>query len=855
VNPIDSIHDTGDRLEQFESEWLRGTPPDVAAFLGNADSTNPRYVRNLIEIDLRYRWRGYADASDPSAVDDHGFPLFPQLENYATLLPVELRDHVLSPDLVAEEYRVRRRWGDRPNKQTYLERFPGDQAGIETVLNGIDAESATEEVEAKEGSTPSSLASESTITHGFSDSDEFSVGRAVAAAPRDVGKFRLETLIGRGGFGEVWKAVDTTLNRCVAVKTPRQDKQFTASDLRSFRKEAEKLAMLGRVPGIVTVYECGEANGQPFIVSDYVDGESLHARLNRGPLPYTVTADIVAKVADALNRTHLKGLVHRDIKPQNILLDKNGEPFLADFGMCATEEEQLREGHATLGTFAYMSPEQARGESQRTDGRADIYSLGVVLYRMLTGRLPFIGSQPKDYVDQVLHREPRPPRAINAEIPAELERITLKCLRKAVTDRYTTAGDLAEDLRSYSASTTHPVPATGRKLDDLVGHRRLVLATLATIGATGGLGLFIRHLWPGPEQSGAGPKPSTVPVPPSPPGDPIPVTIETDPPGAKLVLHPINYLTGRVEPENRIVVDSETPAEIDLKPGDYLMVAYFDDGRFNEVYRHVPGPNETGLFWGYSHFFSKMENGRRLLPKIGIPDLEPAAEMSEIPGATNFVLPPYYQPEQLRRFSVPRFFVDKYEFTQGQRRNMVSAEFERNRDSHIVDGEDFPLRSRYTFDQFVQYAEMQGKRLLTDLEFYYVATNGGTTKFPSGDTIEPTAVAEIAPVGTPDWDHTRHDTPVFGLCSGVAEWVDTQPLYNVPGKSTAIMPIHRNYFLIKGGSDQTLLGNLAISASDRNPRAQIIRDRGTVSSGLGCRFARSAGPRLTPEDFVMELKQ
>jgi hypothetical protein len=110
-------------------------------------------------------------------------------------------------------------------------------------------------------------------------------------------------------------------------------------------------------------------------------------------------------------------------------------------------------------------------------------------------------------------------------------------------------------------------------------------------------------------------------------------------------------------------------------------------------------------------------------------------------------------------------------------------------------------------------------------------------------------------VGSPDWDHTRHATPVFGLCSGVAEWVDTQPLFKVPGHTTEIMPLHRNYYLIKGGREPTLLGNMGISEADRNPREQIIRDRGTMSPGLGCRFARSARPRLEPEDFVTELQE
>lgn len=854
MKPAEPIHDTGERLDQFESEWLCGGPPDLAAFLGDASASELRHISDLIEIDLEYRWKAYRDTCDQSALDARGFPKFPQLEDYAVLLPAALRNQVMTADLAAAEYRVRRRWGDQPDRQSYGERFPDDQAGVDTALDRIDAEFATEDVHPG-GNPPSrSLTSESTITHGFSDSEQSLEGGDGSTTPGELGKYRLETLIGRGGFGEVWKAYDPTLHRYVAVKTPRQDKQFTSAELLNFQREAQKLAMLGRVPGIVSVFECGDHNGRPYIASDFMEGESLQARLAQGSLSYVESAELVANVAEALNRMHLQGLVHRDIKPQNILLDSEGRPFVADFGMCTTEEEQLREGHATLGTLAYMSPEQARGESQRTDGRADIYSLGVVLYRMLTGRLPFVGSQPSEYIDQVLHREPRPPRSINPDIPTELERICLKCLRKSVADRYTTANDLAEDLRNFCVSVAGPVRQAGLRrplFEHLRGNRRALLATAASIGAVAGGGLLIGRLWPAPERTEE--LPGTVPVPPPPPSDPVPVTIESEPPGAKLVIHPVNYATGLLEPENRIVVDGVTPVELDLRPGDYLVVAYLEDGRFHEVYRHVPAPTETGLKMGFNHFFSKVRDGRNLLPQIEIPHADVAAGMSPIPGHPAFVLPPHYETEQLRRFSVPDFYVAPYEYTQGQRRNMLSEAHERRRDDHIVDGENFPLRSKYSFDHFVQIAEIEGKRLLTSLEFYYVATNGGTTRFPSGNTITSEADAGIAPVGVPDWDHTGHTTPVFGLCSGVAEWVDTQPLVVIPGRKAEMLPIHRNYFVIKGGTDQTLLGNMEVSEEVRNPRVQIVRDRGTMSPGLGCRFARSVGPRLEPEDFVREL--
>lgn len=448
----------GERLEQFEHEWLTGRIPSIAEYFRESDFADVRYMSDLIELDLEYRWRGFGSASIRPAQDDHGFPQFPRLEDYAALIPDGRRKQVLVPQLLAEEYRVRTRWGDRPERQSFIERFPDDPAAIETALDGIDAEFAIEEVVFTEDQPSESLADQSTVTFSRRDSSETTAETDEIAAPGGLGKYRLEARIGSGGFGEVWKAFDPALKRHVAIKIPRPDKRFSPAELSSFRREAEKLATLGRVAGIVTVFDYGEHNGQPYIVSDFIEGESLESRLKRGALTYEESAELIAEIAAALNQVHLKNLVHRDIKPANILLDSDGKPFIADFGLCVSEAEQLREGHGAFGTFAYMSPEQARGESHRTDGRADIYALGVVLYRMLTGRLPFIDGSPSDYRDQILHREPRPLRSIDPKIPAELEHICLKCLRKSIIDRYTTAGDLASDLQRVGrkATTWHP---------------------------------------------------------------------------------------------------------------------------------------------------------------------------------------------------------------------------------------------------------------------------------------------------------------------------------------------------------------------------------------------------------------
>jgi eukaryotic-like serine/threonine-protein kinase len=197
-----------------------------------------------------------------------------------------------------------------------------------------------------------------------------------------------------------------------------------------------------------------------YVVSKFIDGTDLKTRIKQERLDPLRAAELVANVAEALHYAHKRGLVHRDIKPGNILIDTEGKPYVVDFGL-ALREQDLGKGHRYAGTPAYMSPEQARGEGHRVDGRSDIFGLGVVFYELLTGRRPFWGDSQGDVLEQVIACEPRPPRQYDETISKELERICLKALSKRAADRYTTAWDMAEDLRHFLQTAPEMVvPAT-----------------------------------------------------------------------------------------------------------------------------------------------------------------------------------------------------------------------------------------------------------------------------------------------------------------------------------------------------------------------------------------------------------
>jgi serine/threonine protein kinase/outer membrane protein assembly factor BamB len=273
---------------------------------------------------------------------------------------------------------------------------------------------------------------------------------AVGTNVRYFGDYELLKEIARGGMGGVFRARQTPLNRIVALKMILSGRLATDADVRRFQTEAEAAAQLDH-PGIVPVFEVGQHDGHHFYSMALVEGPSLAERIAERRLPPAESAELLKKIATAVAYAHEKGVIHRDLKPSNVLIDPSGDPRVTDFGLAkqTAMESSLTQSGQMLGTPSFMAPEQASGKSDQVRESADIYSLGAILFCMLTGRPPFVADTAAKTLWQVTHDEPPLPRKLNPDIPDDLEAICLKCLEKSPSRRYATASDLRDDLSRF----------------------------------------------------------------------------------------------------------------------------------------------------------------------------------------------------------------------------------------------------------------------------------------------------------------------------------------------------------------------------------------------------------------------
>lgn len=659
-----------------------------------------------------------------------------------------------------------------------------------------------------------------------------------------VGDFELRTLLGQGGFGLVWLAYDRKLDREVALKMPR----FLHANMKETDLFLREVHAAGKLvhPHIVQIYQAGLDENLVFIVSELIDGENLQDWLVTHRPDDLQAAELCRKLAGALQCAHAQGVIHRDVKAGNVLIDSQGEPKLTDFGLARLASDSkfstiMQEGQV-MGTPAYMSPEQAAGRSDLIDHRTDIYSLGVVLYRLITGKMPFVGTS-SELIRMVQQLDPLPPRRVRKSVSQDLETICLKAIAKKPAARYQTAAELAEDLERFLVGKS-----IRAKREPWFRHRLRSLRQRMPVSAWGGIAALLIAVVALQGFSEHELKPNQQPV-----------TITTEPAGAKFALVPLHRITHEPIPEKIWHSPQETPATVGVEPGDYLVVAYLADGRFHEVIRHVPTPDEVQAVHSRQAFplsgsygFFSIEYDTIVLPRILIPQKNVTQGMALIEGSERFrleVTNPRPVKKELRR--IPTFYIDPVEFTHADYKRTESsggtrAKLARGIIEQLALPDEAPLR--VSWHQAVILAERQGKRLPTVGEFQFAATNRGQTQFPWGNKIPDVAreITRFAPAGEPSFDclNLAGQPKVYGLCSNVAEWTTT---------FCPLPAIAQSIPLVCGGSQMVIDGEPRVTVLERDPRRTESQRYDEIKPGLGFRMVRSAGPRLRPEDFESPL--
>lgn len=411
----------------------------------------------------------------------------PKIEKYLLMVPARERP-LLLVILTNVDCLYRQKAGEPASPTEYVDKFPYDSVILREHLAGQDESDqlgafTTEDFwKLQDQALPDpEIVAPADLTPYL-----------VASHPKQLGRYVLIKSIGKGGFGEVFRARDPNLDRDVALKTMLPNRATGAKRDEKLLAEGKKVASLEH-PGIVRVYDADFDQGWHFLVTELLTGGTLADCLRAERYDWTDAALLIAEIADALQHAHEKGIFHRDLKPQNILIDGQGKPRIADFGLAATEEDQLLEVAGALGTYPYMPPEIINGGGNIANERSDIYSLGCIFYQLLTDRMMYKASTPAQWRKCIAEKTPRSPRLIVKSIPPEVETICLKCLSKNPAERYAIAADLARELRSVVAVDAAARLAQQRKPKSRAG---VIITTIAgSIAAVIGLGLWSANLF------------------------------------------------------------------------------------------------------------------------------------------------------------------------------------------------------------------------------------------------------------------------------------------------------------------------------------------------------------------------